>query len=57
MSILRNKMHALHEARQCFTVMKRNVMEERNFEIYFFLRGFEAFSCTETKCFYSSSMP
>ena len=34
MSILRNKMHALHEAQQCFTVMKRNVKEEQNFESY-----------------------
>ena len=34
MSILRNKMHALHEAQQRFTVMKRNVIEEKNFESY-----------------------
>ena len=34
MSILRNKMHALHEAQQCFTVTKRNVIEEQNFESY-----------------------
>ena len=53
MSILRNKMHALHEAQQRFTVMKRNVIEEKILKAIL-PRGFEAVSCSETKSFYSS---